>query len=62
MVGNLKKGDRVKLHPATDHFMRGNRYATLVEYSASDQEYVRVQFDGRKRIHRIRRDDVLEKV
>lgn len=25
----LKPGDRVQLHPATDHWMRGDRYGTV---------------------------------
>ena len=28
----LTKGTRVEIHPATDHWMRGDRYGTVVGY------------------------------
>lgn len=30
MTGRFRKGDRVQVHPATDRWMRGDRYGTVV--------------------------------
>ena len=44
-------GDRVELHPATDLWMRGARYGTVVGLSVTPRDGVRVSLDrmpGRK--------------
>lgn len=38
-------GDRVELHPATDHFMRGQRYGEIVALPLGGTA-VRIQFDN----------------
>ncbi len=39
-------GDRVELHPATDMWMRGVRYGTVVGISLTPRDRVRVTLDG----------------
>ncbi len=44
-------GDRVELHPATDLWMRGARFATVVGMTTTERDRVRVELDampGRK--------------
>jgi hypothetical protein len=43
-------GDRVELHPGTDLWMRGARYATVVGRSLTPKDRVKVRLDanGRK--------------
>ena len=38
-------GDRVELHPATDLWMRGARYATVVRISLTPNDRVTVELD-----------------
>ena len=42
---DLEIGDRVQLHPATDHWMRGQRYGEVVGLPLGGTA-VRVQFDN----------------
>lgn len=50
-------GQRVELHPATDLWMRGARFATVVEPAG---EYVWIEPDRLARIVRLRADDLLD--
>lgn len=38
-------GDRVEIHPASDYWMRGARYGTVVGISLTPRDRVRVQMD-----------------
>lgn len=51
------KGQRVQVHPATDAWMRGDRYGkvTLV-----GRKYVHVLMDVSRRVHKFRPDLVME--
>jgi len=40
-------GDRVELHPGTDLWMRGARYATVVGLSLTPKDRVKVELDKR---------------
>lgn len=40
-------GDRVELHPGTDLWMRGARYATVVGIVPTEQDRVRVELDAK---------------
>lgn len=40
-------GDRVELHPATDLWLRGARYGTVVRFSITDRERVSIMLDKR---------------
>ena len=44
-------GDRVELHPATDLWMRGARYGTVVKISITDRDRVKVMLDGGERVY-----------
>jgi hypothetical protein len=51
---------RVKLHPASDLFMQGRRYATLVSFPTHRSPYYRVIFDGMLDVVRLSTVEVLE--
>lgn len=53
----MKPGDRVMLHPATDYFMRGARYGTVV--TDDPDGIVVVRLDATARKVRFRAEDVL---
>lgn len=36
----MKTGDRVQLHPATDDWMRGDRFGEVVGFGRSKNEYI----------------------
>lgn len=42
-----RKGDRVELHPGTDMWMRGARFATVIGMSATLDDMVKVELDKR---------------
>jgi len=44
-LNTYRVGDRVEIHPATDLFMRGARYATVVGGRTSSKDRVHVEFD-----------------
>lgn len=67
----LKPGTRVQMHAATDHWMRGDRYGTVVglgrvrEYVALDGERVnarplRVKLDRSGKVVRVHASNVFE--
>lgn len=41
----LRKGDRVEIHPGTDLWMRGARYGTIVSLSLTTGDKVHVKMD-----------------
>jgi hypothetical protein len=41
----LRVGDRIELHPATDLWMRGARFGTIVGLSCTPDDRVRVKLD-----------------
>lgn len=48
VVGHMfKPGDRVQLHPATDMWMRGARYADVVRYSRRGLVLIRLDITGK---------------
>ena len=49
-------GDRVQAHPATDTWMRGDRFGTVV---AIGRKYIRVRMDRSGRIVRFSADNLL---
>jgi len=58
---NVKVGDRVQLHPATDLWMRGARYATIL--AVNDDGSAKIRLDRLSdRTLRIRLVDLLEVV
>lgn len=59
----LKIGDRVKLHPATDAWMRGDRYGTVLRVSQrpTKEGFRWIFVDGDSgRTYRIHPDNVSE--
>ena len=54
----MKIGTRVQLHPATDAWMRGDRYAEIV---AIGHTYLRVKTDSGRTI-RVHADNILEQI
>ena len=50
-------GGRARLHPASDWFMRGVRYATIVKVG---RKYVHLQIDGSTRVIRVAFRNVTE--
>lgn len=65
----LKPGDRIRIHPASDWFMRGERYATVIHegYATPTQvarvpPHVRVRGDRSGRMFRLGLADVIEVV
>lgn len=42
----IRTGDRVELHPATDLWMRGARYGTVVRPSTTPKDRVHVTLDA----------------
>jgi hypothetical protein len=53
-------GQRVELHPATDHWMRGDRYGVVT--GVREDSTVDVALDKSRRIIRFRPDDILRVV
>lgn len=53
----MKQGDRVETHPASDHWMRGDRYGDVLEVlpAPKDSAYrvVKVQLDKSGKVRRI---------
>ena len=48
----MKPGDRIELHPATDHWMRGDRYGTIVYIAKTGSIYVLLDKSRRRiRLH-----------
>ena len=56
---NYMKGDRVQLHPSTDHWMRGDRYGDVVRVTNSK---VTVKLDKSGNTVSLLPDKILEKV
>jgi len=50
-LDGIREGDRVQLHPATDHWMRGDRFGDVVRIGRS---MVSVLLDKSGRVIRIR--------
>lgn len=48
-VSDFTIGQRVELHPATDDWMRGDRYGAVVRISRAGTVYVRLDKSGRTR-------------
>ena len=55
---SLRIGDRIAIHPATDLFMRGVRYATVI---AVGRKWIRVQADN-GRTFQLALDDVVDRI
>ena len=49
MATEYRKGDRVQLHPATEHWMRGDRYGAIVKVmpalSPLQSDFYRIKLD-----------------
>lgn len=57
---DLVVGDWVQLHPATDSWMRGDRYGR-VEYVGKRGDWVRLQLDSGRHL-RFNVRDILERI
>ena len=44
-------GDRVELHPATNLWMRGARFGTVVGLSITDRDRVKIMLDNGERVY-----------
>lgn len=55
-VNDFKIGQRVQLHPATDLWMRGSRWGTVV---AIGRKFVRIRLDVPSIVVRIRPENLL---
>lgn len=49
-MNRLQIGERVQLHPATDHWMRGDRYAEVLGFTRMANVRVRLERSGRTAI------------
>lgn len=58
MGNDFHKGERVELHPATDLWMRGARFGTIVKALPVRRAYL-VKLDKVARTRRIRHHDLL---
>ena len=57
LTATWKLGQRVQLHPATDAWMRGDRYGSVVKTARCS--YVHVRMDTSKKIRRVHPDNLL---
>jgi hypothetical protein len=57
----VKLGDRVQLHPATDAWMRGDRFGTVVSLHPK-RKFVRVKMDVSGKLLRVSFHNLLETV
>ena len=55
-IKNFSEGQRVQLHPATELWMRGARYGTVVGFG---RRVVRVEVDALRRVVGINPDNLL---
>jgi len=56
MITSFKIGQRVQLHPATDTWMRGDRYGEVVKIG---RLYIHVKLDKSDHVLRFRPDNLL---
>ena len=60
MVRLYEVGDRVKLHPATNYWMRGDRYGEVVHFGSRTNTY-KIKLDS-GRFVRTQEKNILERV
>ncbi len=54
-LNDFTKGDRIEMHPATDMWMRGARYGTIIGIT---RKSLRVELDHMAGIYRVSPDNI----